>query len=121
MTDGKVDAGRQLVAERARQLGMSPAAMVELSESSPDAFAALLNVQGTAPDSGSVLDLGGSVNTDALGLGGGPAMEIDGFKTKAWFDAQRKEMGHVKFLNDGNIQRELSKSMNGFGERFNAN
>jgi hypothetical protein len=46
-------------------------------------------------------------------------MEIEGFKTKAWFDAQKKEIGHVKYINDRNIQQELTRSMNGLRERFN--
>jgi hypothetical protein len=115
-TDGNVEAARALVAARAGQLGMDPAKLAELSEISPDAFAALLEVDSTA-SSGSPSSIP-NVNADALNQNT-VVSELDGFKTKAWFDNQRKTLGHVKFLNDTNIQRELTRSMNGLGERFN--
>jgi hypothetical protein len=114
--DGNVEAARAFVADRATALGMSPAALAELSETSPTAFAALVVPSESTASSGSLSQLP-SINTDAL-LGETRAMEIDGFKTKAWFDAKKKEVGHVKYINDQSIQVELTRSMNGLGERF---
>lgn len=114
--DGNVEAARAFVAERAAQLGMSPAALAELSETSPSAFAALIDPSESTASSGSLSQLP-SVNTDVLSQDT-RAMEIDGFKTKAWFDAKKKELGHVKYLHTQSVQRELTRSMNGLGERF---
>lgn len=117
IADGNVEAARALVAERAQELGMSPAKLAELSETSPSAFAALIGGdKGTATQSQSTSALP-KHNTE--GMDTSRPMELDGFKTKAWFDAKRKEMGHVKYINDQQIQREFAKSMNGLGERFN--
>lgn len=117
--EGNVEAARLLVAERAQALGMSVEALAGLSETSPEAFATL--IKGTSDrtvlPTGSTTQLDGQ-RTDALG-NQGPVLEIDGYKTKAWFDERRKELGVGKFLNDQAIQRELVRSMNGLGERFN--
>jgi hypothetical protein len=115
--EGNVEAARALVAERAAAVGMTAAKLAELSETSPIAFAKLIEGDGSTASSGSTTILPGQ-NTDVLDSGA-PVMELDGFKTKAWFDAQKKEKGHVKWLNDRSIQRELARSMNGLGERFN--
>lgn len=116
--EGNVEAARTLVAERAQALGMSVEALAGLSETSPDAFAALIT-QGdsTANSSGSLQQLPNQ-SMDALNSSA-PVLEADGFKTKAWFDAKRKEVGVAKYINDPSIQGELVKSMNGLGERFN--
>lgn len=117
MTDGNVEAARALVAERAAKLGMSPQKLAELSEDSPSAFASLMNPDSSTASSGSPTALPGARN-DVLDTNA-PVLELDGFKTKAWFDERKKEMGHVKYLNDQSIQVELTRSMNGLGERFN--
>ena len=114
--DGNVEAARALVTERAAALGMSPSKLAELSEESPSAFASLIDPTASAAISGHTASLDG-IRTDVLG-DTGPVLEVEGFKTKAWFDAKRKEVGHVKYLNDGAVQRELVRSINGLGERF---
>jgi hypothetical protein len=113
--DGNVEAAKALVAERAAAVGLTPAQLAELSENSPAAFAKLIEAGSTA-SSGDTSILPGQ-RTDAFGDTAN--MELDGYKTKAWFDAQRKQMGHVKYINDQTIQRELTRSMNHLGERFN--
>jgi len=115
--DGDVEAARALVAERAGTLGMTPAQLAELSEDSPEAFATLIDPKTSTPSSGSPTSLP-HVNVEGLNQDSRP-LEVEGFKTKAWFDAKRKEVGHVKYINDPSIQGELTRSMNGLGERFN--
>lgn len=115
--DGNVEAARLLVAERAAELNMTPKALAELSESSPTAFAKLIDPDGSTASSGSLSQLPGQ-RTEVLDSSNA-TMEIDGFKTKAWFSAKKTEVGHVKYINDQTIQRELTRSMNGLGERFN--
>ncbi len=116
--DGNVEAARALVAERAAAVNMTPAALAELSENSPEAFATLIDPKTVAAGSGSPTSLP-NVHRDALNNDAARPQEIDGFKTKAWFDAKKAEVGHVKYINDQVIQRELTRSMNGLGERFN--
>ena len=122
LVDGNADAARQLVTERAEALGMSPKALAELSETSPDAFASLIGTSGSTGNSGSTASLP-KHRTDALYNGSDRPMELVGddgasYKTKAYFDAKKKELGHVKYLNDQQTQRELAKSINGLGSRF---
>lgn len=116
LVEGNVEAAKQLVAERASQLGMSTKSLAELSETSPSAFATLMKGESTG-SSGAPSQLN-RVNTQALDKGGKP-MEKDGYKTKSWFDAKRKEMGRVKYLASQEIQKELSRSIAGLGSRFN--
>lgn len=115
--EGNVEAARSIVAERAEALGMSTVKLAELSETSPEAFAALIDPNDSTASSGSLSQLQGH-RTEVLDSNN-TVMEIDGFKTKAWFDAKRKEVGHVKYINDQSIQVELTRSINGLGERFN--
>ena len=114
--DGNVEAAKALVTERAAQLGLSPARLAELSEESPDAFA---NLMGLTASTGSSTGTVGLQGTKADG-NTGPVLEIEGHKTKSYFDAKRKEMGNAKFLNDIPLQVELQKCSQALGlERFN--
>ena len=115
--DGNVEAAKALVAERAGKLGMSPAKLAELSEESPSAFARLMEIDASTASSGTAsLD---GVNTESLGADQ-PVLEIDGHKTKSYFDAKRKEMGNRAYLNDSVLQGELQRSSQALGvERFN--
>ena len=118
LAEGSVDTARLLVAQRAEALGMTPAALASVSESSPTAFKELM--EGAKPNpqaNGSMQGLPGQMNTEVQG--DTRLLEIDGFKTKAWFDAQKKEMGHVKYVQSPVINKELRNSINGLGERFN--
>jgi hypothetical protein len=65
LVDGNVEAAKQLVTERATALGMSPDALRELSEQSPDAFATLISPDKSTASSGD-LSILPSVNTDVL-------------------------------------------------------
>jgi len=116
--EGNVEAARALVAERAAAVNMTPAALAELSENSPEAFATLIDPKTVAATSGSTAALP-HARTEALNQDASRPLEIEGFKTKAWFDAKKAEVGHVKYINDQAIQQELTRSMNGLRERFN--
>lgn len=108
LVDGDVEAAKRFVTERANKLGTTPQRLRELSEESPDMFAQLINPVGTH-SSGSTSQLPGS-RSEAFEHNMA-VMERNGFKTKAWFDAKRKEVGRVKYLNDPRIQTELAKSI----------
>lgn len=116
LVDGNVEAARLLVTERATALGMSPQALASLSEQSPTAFADLITPDKSTASSGDTSILP-KINT-VLDSNARP-LEVEGYKTKAWFDAKKTEVGHVKYLNDQTIQKELTRSMRGLGERFN--
>jgi hypothetical protein len=112
---GDPEVAKALVAERARAVGMSTQAMRELSEHSPDAFAKLMEIDSTqqAPGTGA-LD---SVNTDLLNSGA--VMEVDGHKTRSYFEAKRKEMGNLKYIHDAGLQAEMQRASQALGAKFN--
>ena len=109
MVDGDVEAAKLLVTERANALGTTPQRLRELSEESPDMFAQLITPGGRTVSTGSTAALPGH-RSEALDQAN-QVMERNGFKTKTWFDAKRKELGRVKYLNDPYIQTELARSI----------
>jgi len=115
--DGNVEAAKALIAEQAGKHGLTPSKLAELSEESPQAFAKLMDLDVSAVLPKGITTLPGQ-NTEVLPTG--PVLEIEGHKTKSYFDAKRKEMGGRKFLNDHALQLELNKSAQALGlERFN--
>ncbi|MEE9586010.1 MAG: hypothetical protein V3W09_03825 [Nitrososphaerales archaeon] len=115
--DGNVEAAKALVAERAGKLGLTPAKLAELSEESPEAFAKLMGIDTSTASSQGTVSLPG-VKTGSLDSG--PVLEVEGHKTKSYFDAKRKEMGSRAYLNDTALQLDLQKSSQALGlERFN--
>lgn len=111
---GDVEVAKALIAERAKAVGMTPASLAELSESSPDAFAKLMEIDSKtqAPSTGA-LD---SANTDTLSAA---VLEVDGFKTRSYYEAQRKEMGNLKYIHDKSLQTEMQKASQALGAKFN--
>ena len=114
--DGDESAVSDYVKDKAAALGMTEDTLWSLSEESPSGFANLVGLGTQRPAaSGSPSSLGRQ-NTDALPSG--PVSEIDGHKTKSWFDAQRKEMGNRKFLNDKSMQLAQLRAREALGERY---
>jgi len=112
---GDINAAKTYVAERAKQLGMSPAKLAELSEVSPSAFAKLIDTDtSTATKGTTAIPSSNSSNFNQ----NSPQLEIDGYKTKAWFDNQRKELGVSKYLNNHKLQNDYLKSAMALGDRF---
>ena len=104
------------VKDKAQSLGMSEDQLWKLSDESPQGFATITGL-GIAPrpNTGSPGSLPGQ-NTDAnLDVA---TMEIDGHKTKKWFDAQRREMGNKKYINDGKIQAAQIAARTVLGDRY---
>lgn len=114
---GDVEAAKLFVAERAKELGLKPSALAELSEISPAAFAKLIDAK-SAGSSGTV-NLQHS-NTRAMEAHA-DVESIDGHHTKAYYDRMRKEMGTVKYLQDRRMQNQYLKDAMALGERFNPN
>jgi len=113
---GDVEAAKMYVAERAKQLGMSPSKLAELSEISPDAFAKLIETGPSTGSSGTV-PLQGS-NPRAM-ENHTEVESVDGHHTKAYYDRLRKEMGTVKFLQDRRLQKSYLDDAMALQERFN--
>lgn len=113
--NGDVEAAKTYVAERAKQLGMSAKDLGELSERSPHAFAKLIDVDpSTASRSTSQLPSSGQVNSQV-----NQPMEVEGHKTKAYYDNLKKEMGPNKYWNNVKIQGQYTKDAMALGDRFN--
>lgn len=104
------------VKDKAQSLGMSEDQLWKLSDESPSGFATLTGLgTGPRPNTGSPGSLPGQ-NTDSnLDVA---SMEIEGHKTKKWFDAQRREMGNRKFINNSKMQAAQIKSLEKLGERY---
>lgn len=112
--NGNIEVAQALIAERATAVGMTPASLAELSESSPEAFAKLMEIDSTtqAPSTGALH----SVNTDVLNAG---VMEVDGYKTRSYYEAKRKEMGNLKYIHDKSLQTEMQRASQALGAKFN--
>ncbi len=110
---GDVEVAKALVAERAKVVGMTPAALAELSESSPEAFAKLMEIDSTkqAPNTSGLPNS----NTDVQQTG---VLEVDGHKTASYFEARRKEMGNLKYIHDKALQTEMGKATQALGDKF---
>lgn len=113
--DGNADAVDQYLTSKAQELGTTKDLLLRMSEEAPIAFAKLIDANHK-PNAQSPTTLKGN-NTQALGHGGS-VMEIDGHKTKAWYDAQRKEMGTFKFLNSSDLQVRLLRDAEALGSKF---
>lgn len=115
---GDVEAAKIYVAERAKELGITPAKLAELSEVSPDAFAKLVDSEPSISSRGKVpvqdrnpqaMKHTSSVET------------IEGRHTKAYYDRLRKEMGTVKYLQNRKLQKAYLDDAIALGDRFNSN
>ena len=114
--EGDVDAAKSYLAERAKQLNLTVAGLTELGETSPKAFAALVETDLTnASSQGSISSLDGK-NTAAPDQTVG--VQIDGHNTKVYFDALKKDIGTQRFWNSSKIQGEMHKAKVALGERF---
>lgn len=109
-------AAKTYLEERARQLGLTVAALGELGERSPTAFAELMNskLPVNAPSVSSIR--GQNTQTEARN-----AEVIDGHHTKAYYDRLKKEIGPAKFWNDPKIQGAYYKDALALGDRFKSN
>ena len=103
------------VQQKALQLGMEADKLWSLSEESPAGFAQIIGLESQPTQQVTPMSLPHQ-NTEATT--GGTSMEVDGFKTKNWFDQQRREMGNKKFINSSTIQRRMIEAREKLGDRF---
>lgn len=114
-TEGSVEAAKIFLAERAKELGMSLAKLAELGETSPSAFAKLIGADLSTRSPG-IVPLEHSPQLDTTV---GPAMEVEGHRTKAYYDKLKAELGPAKYWNDSKIQGQYAKDAMFLRDRFN--
>ncbi len=115
--DGNADAAKTYIAERATALGTSVEQLGELSETSPLAFAKLMEIEPNTLSKGAG-SLPNVVNSQALPTSD-KVMEVDGHKTKSHYDAIRREKGAKAWINDSHMQTAMANDMAALGEKFN--
>ena len=113
--NGDEKAVELFVQQKATQLGMDASKLWSLSDESPAGFAQIIGLESQPTQQVTPMSLPHQ-NTEATT--GGTSMEVDGFKTKNWFDQQRREMGNKKFINSSTIQRRMIESREKLGDRF---
>ncbi len=116
--DGNADAAKAYIAERAVALGTTSEKLGELSEESPAAFAKLMEIDPSKSPKGAT-SLPGQVNTQALDLDANKVLEVEGHKTKSYYDALKKEKGHKAWINDSRMHTSMAKDMAALGDKFN--
>ena len=115
---GDVEAARVFIAERAKELGVTPARLAELSEVSPAAFAKLVDSEPSISSRGKVPLQ--DKNPQAF-KHSNSIESIEGRHTKAYYDRMRKEMGTVKYLQNRKLQKQYLDDALYLGDRFNPN
>ena len=113
--NGDEKAVELFVQQKATQLGMDASKLWSLSDESPAGFAQIIGLESQPTQQVTPMSLPHQ-NTEATT--GGTSMEVGGFKTKNWFDQQRREMGNKKFINSSTIQRRMIESREKLGDRF---
>lgn len=112
---GNVEAAKAYLAERAAELGTTPAKLAELSEASPKLFAKAIDVD-LSTASTTAAGLHGKVNTSAMQ--GNTGLQVDGVPTKAYFDKMKQDMGVQKFINNKSLQKQYLDAAMKLGDRF---
>lgn len=111
---GTVEAAKQKVIERSRELGLTPGVIKELSETTPAAF---LELFGVTSNNNSVNSqkpvVKGNVNPESINL-----VPDNGERKYAYYKALRQKMGRNAFYADTNVQYQMSKDMAKYGESF---
>jgi hypothetical protein len=114
MVKGDVEAKERVLASRAAELGISKDRLLAVSEESPNAFAKLIGTeQRQLSQSPTAME-----SMRGTEFNQGPVMEVDGHKTKAYYDNRRKEMGVAKYISDKKLMAQILKDRTALGERF---
>ena len=111
--NGDVEAARSYVEEKAREHGMTVDELQALGESSPSAFHKLMETKPSTGSPSVVTIPGFKPPADTVTV-------VDGHKTKAYYDALKKELGGQKYWGDSRIQGEYFKDAMALGDRFNS-
>lgn len=96
-----------VVRQRAAELGMDTAELMQVGAKSPQAF---FNMVGVQPKSSP-----GNPIYSGAPIAGQPGVEV---KNKRYFDKIRQEMGNTKFIMDRNLQLEMHKQAQILGDDY---
>lgn len=99
------------VKTKAKELGLGPTQIKELSESSPAAFLQLFGA--TTSGTTTTPATKGTVNSEAMNF-----VPEGGERNMAYYEALRKKMGTQKYFADFNLQRQKSADMGKLGAKF---
>lgn len=117
---GDAEAAKTYLADRAAALNLTVEKLAALSESSPQAFAELVGLARTKDSSPGKSIVSLKTAGDGDGVTSSAVMEVEGHKTKAHYDALKKEMGVAKFLGNHKLQNAyLKDAMALTEEQFN--
>lgn len=116
---GDVEAAKIFIAERAKELNMDSDQLAALSETSPQAFARLIDADLSTGSPSGTVKLQGS-NPRAMDAHA-DIETIDGRHTKLYYDRLRKEMGTLAYLRDKKLQKGYLDDAMYLGDRFNPN
>jgi hypothetical protein len=108
----------EVVAAKAKELGLSVENLKALAESSPKAFSAMLNLnaEGSSPSASRPGASGrGSVNSAALNRGVPPNSGTRGTK---YYEKLKSDMGIRKFVLDSRLQLQMHKDMEALGAEW---
>jgi hypothetical protein len=111
---GDVEAAKSYVAEQGKKLGMSVEDLRTLSETSPDAFHRLMETNPSTVATQGITSIQGVSQP----TGTSPHI-VDGHRTKAYYNALKKEMGTAKYWQDSKIQGQYTQDAVALGSRFN--
>lgn len=114
--DGDESAVDAFIAEKAASLGMVPETLWSLSEETTIGFANLISGGIQKQSSGASASDLPHANTD--GYTSDTVSEVDGHKTKSWYDEQRRAMGGRKFINDKSMQLGMLRAREALGDKF---
>lgn len=104
----------EVIAAKAKQLGMSVEQLENLAKTSPAAF---LNVVGVNARDNSTRSMANHSSVNAVGGNGGHEPQV---RNKAYYDGLQKEMGSWKFATDAKLQVQLHKDMQALGDAWDS-
>jgi hypothetical protein len=108
------DSAPDKIRNRSKELGLSERALLNLAETSPKAFIALID--NSAEGKGTSRTTGRStMNTEAIERGNLVNHEV---RNQAYYDKMKQQMGVKAFLMDTKVQVQLHKDMNRLGDAF---
>jgi|CXWL01.1.fsa_nt_gi predicted CopG family antitoxin len=103
----------EAVKTKAKELGLGPYQIKELSESSPAAFLQLFGATASGTNQASSSTVKGNVNSESMNL-----LPDGGERNFAYYEALRKKMGSQKYFADYRLQTQKQRDMAALGTKF---
>lgn len=107
------DKTAEVLAAKAKELGMSVEELESLAKRSPQAFLTVTGTNARDNSTRSMAAHGSSI--PPVGTGADSSI-----RNKAWYDAKMKEMGPLNFMRDAKLQVQLHKDMAALGDAWDS-